>query len=57
MNLSLEKNNEQLAEAAFDRQAILFDEQYNSNTIIQYKRERVREHVRQWLFEWSLNLF
>jgi len=49
MNLSLEQNNEQLAEAAFDRQAILFDEQYSNNAIIQYKRERVREHMRQWL--------
>jgi ubiquinone/menaquinone biosynthesis C-methylase UbiE len=49
MSLSLEKNNEQLAEAAFNRQAILFDEQYSNNTIIQYKRERVRQHVQQWI--------
>ena len=31
--------------AAFDRQSSLFDEQYDHNTIIQYKRARVREHV------------
>ncbi|HMJ45735.1 MAG TPA: class I SAM-dependent methyltransferase [Ferruginibacter sp.] len=49
MNIRLEENNEQLAEVAFNRQAILFDEQYNGNTIIQYKRQRVREHVQQWL--------
>ncbi|HZY37692.1 MAG TPA: class I SAM-dependent methyltransferase [Mucilaginibacter sp.] len=37
--------NEQLAEAAFTRQSTVFDELYSSNTIVNYKRERVRQHV------------
>jgi ubiquinone/menaquinone biosynthesis C-methylase UbiE len=37
--------NEQAAERAFSKQSEIFDELYASNTIIQYKRERVREHV------------
>lgn len=47
MNLS--SDNEQLAAAAFSRQSKLFDEQYSHNSIIRYKRERVRKHVQQWL--------
>jgi len=41
--------NEQAAEAAFSKQAPLFDELYATDTIIQYKRKRVRDHVLQWL--------
>ena len=37
--------NEQLAEAAFTRQSVIFDELYSGNTIVNYKRERVRQHV------------
>ena|ERR1700730_837951 len=44
-----DKLNEQQAALAFNRQAIHFDELYNGNTIIQFKRERVREHVKTFL--------
>ncbi len=47
--MSLSQNNEEKTAAAFNRQSASFDEQYSSNTIIQYKRERVRSHVKQWL--------
>lgn len=47
--MSLSKSNEQLAAAAFTRQSALFDEQYRNNSIIQYKRDRVRKHVQQYL--------
>lgn len=47
--MSLSKSNEQLAAAAFTRQSTLFDEQYRNNSIIQYKRDRVRKHVQQYL--------
>jgi len=42
-------DNEQRTAAAFSRQSASFDELYGSNTIIQYKRERVRKHVAQFL--------
>ena len=41
--------NEQAVEQAFNKQSAIFDELYSPNTIIQYKRERVREHVQQYL--------
>lgn len=41
--------NEQLAASAFSRQSAVFDTLYGSNTIVQYKRERVRHHVQQFL--------
>ena len=41
--------NEQLAEAAFSNQSVVFDELYSGNTIINYKRKRVRDHVLQYL--------
>ncbi|HWZ03912.1 MAG TPA: class I SAM-dependent methyltransferase [Mucilaginibacter sp.] len=41
--------NEQLAEAAFSGQSDIFDQIYSGNTIINYKRERVRAHVLQYL--------
>ena len=47
--MSLSGDNEQLAAAAFNRQSKLFDERYRDNSIIQYKRERVRKHVQQYL--------
>ena len=34
---------------AFDAQAPFFDALYRSNTIIQFKRKRVRDHIRQFL--------
>lgn len=42
-------DNEQSAAEAFNRQSEKFDELYSHNTIIRYKRERVRRHVQQWL--------
>ena len=41
--------NEQLAAKAFSSQSFVFDELYSNNTIINYKRERVRNHVLQLL--------
>ncbi|PWT75672.1 MAG: hypothetical protein C5B59_08275 [Bacteroidetes bacterium] len=41
--------NELATAAAFDSQAPLFDSLYSSNSIIQYKRDRVRSHVEQYL--------
>ena len=40
---------ENAAAAAFGKQAPQFDLLYNDNTIIQYKRKRVRDHVEQFL--------
>jgi len=37
--------NEQQAESAFSAQSVIFDELYSGNTIINYKRERVCDHV------------
>lgn len=41
--------NEQLVEAAFTSQSAIFDELYYGNTIVNYKRERVRKYVLQYL--------
>jgi ubiquinone/menaquinone biosynthesis C-methylase UbiE len=41
--------NEQLAAEAFNSQSEVFDKIYADNTIIQYKRERVRNRVLQYL--------
>lgn len=41
--------NEQAAAKAFNKQAPLFDQLYSGDTIIQYKRRRVRDHVLKWL--------
>jgi ubiquinone/menaquinone biosynthesis C-methylase UbiE len=41
--------HEQAAASAFSKQAAHFDLLYNDNTIIQYKRKRVREHVERFL--------
>jgi ubiquinone/menaquinone biosynthesis C-methylase UbiE len=42
-------NNEQHTAAAFNRQSPLFDTLYSNNTIIRYKRERVRSHIQHYL--------
>ncbi|MBC7946549.1 MAG: class I SAM-dependent methyltransferase [Chitinophagaceae bacterium] len=42
-------SNEQAAATAFNRQAPLFDELYGTDLIIQYKRDRVRKHIMQFL--------
>lgn len=47
--MSLSQQNEELAAIAFNRQSKIFDEQYSNNSIIQYKRGRVRAHVQQYL--------
>ena len=41
--------NEQYAEEAFSRQSGIFDKLYSNNTIVNYKRERVRAHVLHYL--------
>jgi ubiquinone/menaquinone biosynthesis C-methylase UbiE len=43
------KSNEQQAALAFSRQSIHFDEIYKKNSIIHYKRERVRSHLYRFL--------
>lgn len=40
---------EKAAAAAFSKQAPGFDTLYNGNSIIQYKRKRVREHIAQFI--------
>ena len=49
MNGSMHSVNEQAAEKAFSKQSAIFDDIYSSNIIIQYKRQRVRDHVQQFL--------
>ena len=49
MNKVASTTNEQAAAAAFSKQAPLFDELYERDSIIQYKRKRVRDHVIQWV--------
>ena len=41
--------NEQAAEKAFSKQSAIFDQLYSSNIIVQYKRQRVRDHVQQFI--------
>ena len=45
MNGPIHSVNEQAAEKAFSKQSAIFDEIYSSNIIIQYKRQRVRDHL------------
>lgn len=49
MNGSIHSINEQAAEKAFTKQSAVFDDIYSSNIIIQYKRQRVRDHLQQFL--------
>jgi ubiquinone/menaquinone biosynthesis C-methylase UbiE len=49
MKISATYSNEQLAADAFSKQSFVFDEIYSNNTIINYKRERVRNHVLNFL--------
>jgi len=49
MSISSNKISEQKAAEAFTRQSSIFDEIYSANTIIQYKRDRVRTHVENFL--------
>ena len=56
MRVVTSANNEQLAEAAFTTQSAIFDQIYSGNTIVNYKRARVRSHVLQYLKPDSLIL-
>jgi len=47
------KTNEKEAAKAFSKQARIFDDYDAGNTIIQYKRKRVREHVLRYLLPYS----
>ena len=49
MNNAAHTMNEQAAASAFSKQAPLFDTLYSSDSVIQFKRKRVRDHVAQWL--------
>jgi len=49
MSMPVSSPYEQQAAAAFNKQSAIFDQVYSANTIIQYKRKRVRDHVAQWL--------
>ena len=49
MNLPSAHINEEQAASAFNQQSVIFDELYSGNTIVQYKRDRVRKHVLQYL--------
>ena len=49
MNDTINSVNEQAVEKAFSKQSVIFDQLYTSNVIIQYKRQRVRDHVTQFI--------
>ena len=49
MNKQADIIYEQQAAAAFDKQSASFDEIYSRNTIIQYKRKKVRDHVDKFI--------
>jgi len=49
MNIAYSNSNEQLAAAAFSSQSKIFDELYSTNKIIEYKRERVRDHLKKYI--------
>jgi len=49
MNMPVDQLNEELAAFAFNQQSAIFDEQYVANSIVHYKRKRVRAHLLQYL--------
>jgi ubiquinone/menaquinone biosynthesis C-methylase UbiE len=49
MQNSVTDINEQRAATAFTKQSFVFDDIYANNTIIHYKRDRVRAHIKQYL--------
>jgi len=49
MEATVDRNNEYYAAKAFTAQSAVFDDIYAANTIVTYKRRRVRAHVSQYL--------
>jgi ubiquinone/menaquinone biosynthesis C-methylase UbiE len=49
MNASITNINERQAAAAFSSQSKIFDDLFSGNIIVQYKRQRVRNHVKKYL--------
>lgn len=49
MSTVFSSDNESLAAAAFSAQSYVFDSIYRHNTIVQYKRKRIRDHVNRLL--------
>lgn len=49
MNMHRPTTNELAASKAFGKQARVFDDLYGSDTIVQYKRQRVRSHLMRYL--------
>ena len=49
MRITYPDINEQLTAAAFSAQSKIFDEFYSANKIIEYKRERVRAHLKRYI--------
>src|ERR1700759_164025 len=49
MEMVAKNINEQYAAEAFSAQSVIFDEIYSDNTIVNYKRDRVRAHVLKYL--------
>jgi ubiquinone/menaquinone biosynthesis C-methylase UbiE len=49
MNTVISNSNESLAATAFSAQSKKFDQIYSENKIIEYKRERVRSHLKNFI--------
>lgn len=49
MHIVYSNTNEKLAAAAFSSQSTIFDQLYADNKIVQYKRERVRAHLKKYI--------
>jgi ubiquinone/menaquinone biosynthesis C-methylase UbiE len=49
MKVLTQDRNEADAAGAFTEQSVIFDDLYSTNTIINYKRQRVRDHVLKYL--------
>jgi len=47
--MAIANSNEQLAATAFSRQSAFFDQLYAANNIVQYKRQRVQNHLQQYI--------
>ncbi|MBS1509611.1 MAG: class I SAM-dependent methyltransferase [Bacteroidetes bacterium] len=49
MSMPLHHTNEKAVAEAFSKQSAIFDTLYGSDSIIAYKRQRVRQHLQQYL--------